>query len=65
MSPAKDTCKHNQLQRMRSDGLTFNGYICGNCATVFEVKEHKEPEPPKEKPMFDHRKPWGLRDRQA
>ncbi len=60
----KPKCPHNALRKMKTEGLTFNGYICGNCATVFEATEHKELEPPEE-PMFDNRPPWGLRDRQA
>jgi hypothetical protein len=49
---------------MKDNGYTFTAYICGNCAQIFEVKKHEEPEPSRE-PMFDRRPPWGLRDRQA
>jgi hypothetical protein len=58
-------CDHKALRKLRQDGFTFCAYVCGNCAMVFEVKEHKEPEPCKDEPMFDGRPPWGMRNRQA
>ena len=59
-------CPHNALRKVKDQsGLTFTGYICGNCATMFEVEQHQKPESPAPGPMFDRRPPWGLRDRQA
>jgi hypothetical protein len=58
-------CPHNALRKSK-ERYAENMYVCGNCSALFEVKEHKEPEPPKEKPpMFDRRPPWGTRPRQA
>lgn len=56
-------CMHLALRKSR-EVYAENMYVCGNCSTLFEVKEHVEVKPPKE-PMFDGRKPWGTRDRQA
>jgi len=64
IEPPQLECPHNALRRMKDNGYTFTAYICGNCAQIFEVKKHEEPEPSRE-PMFDRRPPWGLRDRQA
>ena len=63
----KTDCQHYVVRKIRrGDPYTFNAYVCGNCAKVFEVNEHRELEPPRERePMFDRRPPWGLRDRQA
>lgn len=61
----KAPCKHNALRRGDSTRETFNKYVCGNCAKVFEVEEHIPPAPLPPEPMNDGRKPWGYRDRQA
>ena len=58
-------CPHNALHKMRSDGLTFTAYRCGNCAMLFEVAEHKDTEPIIERLMSGPRSPWGTRLRQA
>jgi hypothetical protein len=61
-------CPHNTLRKKRitdEHQYTFNAYVCGSCATIFEVTKHEEPRPVKE-PMFPKNPiPWGLRDRQA
>lgn len=62
-SEALETCQHNALRKKRG-AYTFDCYVCGSCAALFEVKPHVEQKPIKE-PMFDGRPPWGLRDRQA
>jgi hypothetical protein len=65
ISDQKTDCQHYVVRKIRrGDPYPFNAYVCGNCAKVFEVKEYVEVGPPEE-PMFDGRKPWGLRDRQA
>jgi hypothetical protein len=58
-------CPHNVIRR--ADGRWCeNVYICGSCAKLFNVADHREPPPSsKDEPMFDRRPPWGLRDRQA
>jgi hypothetical protein len=58
-------CPHNALHKMRSDGLTFTAYRCGNCAMIFEVAEHKDTEPVIERLVSGPRSPWGTRLRQA
>ena len=60
-------CPHNVIRRKRkSDDHDEQFYVCGSCATLFEVKEHiVDPPSPHKEPMFDNRPPWGFRSRQA
>jgi hypothetical protein len=57
-------CPHNALRKKRGN-YTFDCYVCGNCAALFEVELHVEPPPGPKEPMFDRRPPWGFRSRQA
>jgi len=59
----KTDCQHYVVRKVKQP-YGENVYVCGNCSKLFVVKDFVEYEPPKE-PMFDGRKPWGLRDRQA
>ena len=63
---ADKKCQHNALHRCKERNYTFLAYVCGNCAKIFEVKPYENYETTRTpEPMFDRRKPWGLRDRQA
>ena len=68
--PAKKVCMHHALRKKRDDpehgAYAFNAYVCGSCATIFEVNEHVEPDQSKPEPFGSESKvPWGLRGRQA
>jgi DNA-directed RNA polymerase subunit RPC12/RpoP len=63
-----NNCSHNVLRKKRTADpheYCHDVYVCGSCATIFDVKVHEEPAPAKTEPMFDRRAPWGLRNRQA
>jgi hypothetical protein len=58
-------CPHMVIRRAK-ERFCENVYVCGSCAMLFDVKDHRElPEPGPKEPMFDRRPPWGLRNRQA
>jgi|GEM_PF-3001707 len=60
-------CPHNVIRKKRTSDphqYTFDAYVCGSCAQIFEVKPHAEPKQVKE-PMFSNPAPWGQRSRQA
>ena len=61
---AVTTCPHNVI-RIKRGNHAPTLYVCGSCASLFTVHEHREPEPGPREPMFDRRPPWGFRDRQA
>lgn len=61
-------CEHRVIRKKRSEHhtYTFDAYVCGSCAKIFEVNEYVEPLPEPKEPMFPkHSIPWGLRGRQA
>lgn len=61
---ANKECRHDVLRKSRRL-YAENLYVCGQCACRFVVTA-KEPESRVAQPaMFDRRKPWGLRNRQA
>lgn len=62
--PVKRICEHHALRKVRDNRHTFNAYICGNCAQMFEVTEHMQPLPDKPEPL-SKKVPWGKRPRQA
>ncbi len=62
---ANKECPHNQLQKSR-DKYPENVYVCGNCSALFTVTPKPADSPAgQQEPMFDGRKPWGARPRQA
>jgi len=66
MNKPLDECPHRILRKKDSSELTFTAYVCGQCATIFEVEVHVEPPPQRKEPMFPKNPvPWGLRGRQA
>lgn len=62
-------CPHRVLRKkITADPHEYmtDVYVCGSCATLFDVEEHKEPPPAPKEPMFPKNPiPWGLRGRQA
>lgn len=63
-----ENCAHRSLQKKRNadpHGFECETYVCGACSTLFDVKQYEAPKPAKPEPMFDGRKPWGTRSRQA
>ena len=68
--PRMVECPHRVLRIKRTEDaheFAQTMYVCGSCATLFEVKkfEYPNPEPKPKGPMFDRRPPWGMRSRQA
>lgn len=63
-----EQCAHNVIRKKRNDRehgqYEFDAYVCGTCATIFEVNVHVPPLLPHPEPL-GQKIPWGLRDRQA
>jgi len=65
---ADKDCPHNVIRKKRTEDphqYHCQMYVCGSCATLFEVKIYEEPKPAPREQMFDRRPPWGMRSRQA
>ena len=62
---ANKECAHHQLQKSR-ERYAENVYVCGNCSALFTVTAKLASQLMNQsEPMFDTRKPWGTRNRQA